>query len=235
MNKKFKPFYIKVMNCTCSRSECPQSRKDFKSGWAPPRGFNPCKSNTANILVVGKNPGHPLEKEIPFYKGKRGENLLKAKEEWDSFKCETMLPSIKDRSLKYHKNLRRYLRYFLELSKKLETYKEYHTSYSLDHEKKISEHVAFTNLFKCSTKCERERIKDASFENCYKKYFKEEIKLIRPQCILALGKEVTKFLKSKQLEVPLISIRHPSYFYRKNAELNILRNKKTELKKALNI
>lgn len=234
MNKKFKPFYIKVMKCACSKRECPQSRKDFKSGWAPPRGFNPCKSNTTKILVVGKNPGHPLEEEIPFYKGKRGENLLKAKEEWDSFKYKMLRSKKKDRSLKYHMNLRRYLRYFLRPSKKLETYKEYKTNYTTDHEKEISEHIAFTNLFKCSTKCEQERIKDTSFENCYEKYFYEEINLIKPQSILALGKEVKKFLKSKQLNIPLISIRHPSYFYRKNDELNILRNKKTEFKNVLN-
>jgi uracil-DNA glycosylase len=235
MNKKFKPFYIKVMNCTCSKSECPQSKKDFKSGWAPPRGFNPCKSNTTKILVVGKNPGHPFDEEIPFYKGKRGENLLKAKEEWDSFKYTMLRSKKKDRSLKYHMNLRRYLRYFLGLSKKLETYKEYQTNWKPDHEKEISEHVAFTNLFKCSTKCEQERIKDTSFENCYEKYFKEEIELIRPQIIFALGSEVTKFLKSKKLDVPLISIRHPSYFYKKNDELKKLKNKKTALKNALNI
>jgi uracil-DNA glycosylase len=229
MNKKFKSFYITVMSCKCSKSECPQSWKDFKSGWVPPRGFNPCKSNAVKILVVGKNPGHPFKEEPPLYKGKRGENLLKAKEKWDSVKYK-MLRETKDKSFIYHKNLRRYLRYFLELSKKLEKYEEY--KYDQDHEKEISEHVAYTNLFKCSTKCEQEIIKDTSFENCYEKHFDEEIKLIRPQTILALGKEVEKFLKRKQLNV--IYIKHPSYFYRKNDELNILRNKKTELKNYAN-
>lgn len=240
MNKKFKPFYIKMMNCTCSKSECPQSRKNFNSGWVP-RGFSPQNSNTAKILIVGKNPGHPFKKEKLRYKGKRGKNLLKAKERWNADKLEmirlnlTKYHSMKDKSLKYHMNLRRYLRYFLGLSKKLETYKEHLTNYKTDYEKEISEHVAFTNLFKCSTKCERERIKDTSFENCYEKYFKEEIELIRPQIIFALGSEVTNFLKSKKLDVPLIFIRHPSYFYKKNNELKELKNKKTELKNALNI
>jgi hypothetical protein len=32
-----------------------------------------------------------------------------------------------------------------------------------------------------------------------------------------------------QLKVPLISIKHPSYFYKKNDEPDILRMKKTEL------
>ena len=89
--------------------------------------------------------------------------------------------------------------------------------------------MAFTNLFKCNTKCEQERIKNSSFDICYRKYFIQEIELIKPHTILALGDEVSKFLKRKQLKVHLISIKHPSYFYRKNDEPDILRMRKTEL------
>jgi len=226
ISKKYKSFYTEVMNCSCSKSECPQSKKDFKSGWVP-RGFNPYNSSGAKILVVGKNPGHPIAKEISFYKGKSGEDLLKAKEEWESFKYNELLPKSKDKSLIYHRNLRRYLWYFL--GNKLETYK----NYTPDHDTEILKHVAFTNLFKCSTKDEREKIKAASFENCYEKYFKYEIGLIRPQVILALGKEVEKFLKSKNLDVKVIYIKHPSYFYRKNDEMNVLNKIKKELGKIL--
>ena len=120
-----------------------------------------------------------------------------------------------------------------QLSNKLETYKGYQDNYTPDHEKEISEHVAFTNLFKCSTKKEQERIKDDSFENCYEKYFKDEIKLINPQVILALGKEVDHFLKSKNLDVNVIYIKHPSYSYSKIGELNKLKKIKKELGKIL--
>jgi len=227
MNNKIRSFYIDVMNCAYKENECPHAWKDFSAGVVP-RAFSACKSNTAKILVVAKNPGHPLEGETIYYKGKKGGDLLKAKEEWDSERCKR-IQTTNDKSLKYHKNLRRYLRYFLELSKKLETYEEYQNRYVQAHEKEISVHVAFTNLFKCSTKCEQERIKNSSFDICYRKYFMQEIELIKPQTILVLGGEVSKFLKKKQLKVPLISIKHPSYFYRKNDESDILRMKKTEL------
>ncbi len=217
------------MNCAYKENECPQAWKDFSAGIVP-RAFSACKSNTAKILVVAKNPGHPLKGEPIYYKGKKGEDLFNAKLEWDSERCKR-IQITKDNSLKYHKNLRRYVRFFLEISNKLETYKEYQNKYVPDHEREISEHVAFTNLFKCSTKYEQERLKNSSFEICYRKYFMKEIKLIKPQTILALGNEVSKFLKRKNLKVPLISIKHPSYFYSRNDEPDILKIKKTELKK----
>jgi uracil-DNA glycosylase len=227
MNKKIRSFYIKVMNCTYTKCQCSHAWKDFSEGVVP-RGFRACTSNTVKILVVGKNPGHPLEGETDFYKGKKGEDLFKAKEKWDSERYK-LIQTTNDPSLKYHINLIRYLRYFLGLSKKLETYKGYKKNYVQDHETEISEQVAFTNLFKCSMVHEQEKIKNASFDICYQKYFMREIGLIKPQAILALGDEVAKFLKKKQLKVPLVSIKHPSYFNRKNDEIGILRKEKKKL------
>lgn len=220
MNKKLRSFYEEVMNCTFTKKECPQAEKKFSRGWVP-RGFHHCKSKKTEILVVGKNPGHPLPGETGYYKGKSGEALLKAKEKWDS-----------DKSTKttYHKNIIRYLRYFLGLSEKLETYKDYKKMDETAHEKEISKYVAFTNLFKCSTKCEQETIKNNSFNICYKKYFTKEIELIRPISILALGKEVAQFLRKQHL--PFIEIKHPSYFYRKTDEPEILKKIKKKLAKA---
>jgi len=99
---------------------------------------------------VAKNPGHPLDGERSFFKGKRGAALLKAKERWDSERSKR-IQTTNDNSLKYHKNLRRYLRYFLDMSKRLETYKEYQVKYNQDHERDISEYVKFTNLFRVCT------------------------------------------------------------------------------------
>lgn len=215
------------MNCAYGKNECPHAWKDFSAGVVP-RAFSPCKSNTAKILVVAKNPGHPLQEETIYYKGKKGDDLLKAQEGWDNERCKT-IKTTKDKSFKYHKNLRRYLRYFLDLSKKLETYEEYQNNYVQGYENEISKQVAFTNLFKCSTEYEQERINDASFSICYRKYFSEEIKLINPKSILALGNEVAKFLEKQQLAVPVVTIKHPSYFYRRADEYDILRKKKAEL------
>ena len=79
MNNKIRSFYIDVMNCAYKENEWTHAWKDFSPGVVP-RAFSACKSNTAKILVVAKNPGHPLEGETTSYKGKKGEDLLKAKE-----------------------------------------------------------------------------------------------------------------------------------------------------------
>ncbi len=183
-------------------------------------------------MIVAKNPGHPLDGEGTYFRGKTGEDLLRAKEKFDLEKYER-IRTTNDRSLRYHKNLRRYLRYFLDISHELETYDEYQGSYCAEHEKVIFQHVALTNLFKCSTGDERERIKGQSFQTCYDKYLSHEIKLWRPKAILALGKEVFGFLKKQTLTAPLVSIRHPSYFYKKADERRILGITKKKLEKIL--
>lgn len=229
MNNKIRKFYIGVMNCEYTNEHCPQAWKDISLGLIP-RAFTPCKSRQASILVVAKNPGHPLDGESAYFRDKTGEVLLNAKEKFDLEKYVRIRTS-NDRSLRYHKNLRRYLRYFLGISSELETYEEYQLSYCAEHEKEIFQHVALTNLFKCSTEDERGRITNQSFQTCYDKYLSREIELWRPKVILALGEEVSCFLEKKNL--PLVSVRHPSYFYRKADEKRILGSVKKKLTKIL--
>jgi uracil-DNA glycosylase len=231
MNNKTRKFYVGVMNCEYTNDHCPQAWKDISLGLIP-RAFTPCKSRQASILVVAKNPGHPLDGERAYFRSKTGEDLLSAKEKFDLEKHERIRMTT-NRSLRYHKNLRRYLRYFLGISSELETYEEYQRSYCAEHEKEIFQHVALTNLFKCSTEGERERIRSESLQTCYDKYLSREIELWRPKVILALGEEVSGFLEKKNLIVPLVSVRHPSYFYRKADERRILSIKKKKLAKIL--
>ena len=231
MNDKIRKFYVGVMNCEYTNDHCPQAWKDISSGLIP-RAFTPCKSWQASILVVAKNPGHPLDGESTYYRGKTGEDLLDAKERFDLEKQEWIRTN-NDRSLRYHKNLRRYLRYFLSISPRLETYKEYKRSYCAEHDKAIFRHVALTNLFKCSTQDEQEKIKSESLQTCYDKYLLREIELWHPKVILALGEEVSEFLKKQDLTVPLVSINHPSYFYRTEEERRILGIVKNRLTKIL--
>ena len=231
MNDKIRKFYVGVMNCEYTNDNCPQAWKDISLGLIP-RAFTPCKSRQASILVVAKNPGHPLDGESVYFRGKTGEGLLRAKEKFDLEKYER-IRTTNDRSLRYHKNLRRYLRYFLGISRELETYEEYQRSYCAEHEKEIFQHVILTNLFKCSTEDERERIRNDSLQTCYDKYLPQEIKMWRPKIILALGEEVFGFLKKQNLAVSLVSVRHPSYFYRKADERRILAIAKRKLTKII--
>jgi uracil-DNA glycosylase len=57
--------YVHCMNC---QMDCKNVMKDL-SGGIPPRGFY-FKNFPVKILIVGKNPGHPLENESKRYKGK---------------------------------------------------------------------------------------------------------------------------------------------------------------------
>jgi len=58
LKTKIDEFYIFFMSCNNTSAECPGIQKDFKNG-IPPRGFY-YKSFPVDILVVGKNPGHPF-------------------------------------------------------------------------------------------------------------------------------------------------------------------------------
>ena len=219
------------MNCNYSRRQCPLAKKNYSIGWVP-RAFTPCKSENVKILVIGKNPGHPLVGECNYYKGKKGAALLKAKEQFDLKKIE-LIRNRNNKSLNYHKNMRRYLRYFLGFSKRLEKFEEYQCSDVSLHDKEIFRHVAITNLFKCSTKCEQQKLKRKDFYSCYKKYFPRELELISPKVILALGGEVSRFLSSVALPVPIVSIKHPSYFYSRNEEPKYLKTIKRKLDRHL--
>ena len=64
-----------------------------------------------------------------------------------------------------------------------------------------------------------------TIEECYNKYLINEIKLFNPELLLALGREVERFLVKKKDEhkLPVIYIKHPSYYYKKTDEEKIYR------------
>ena len=88
--------------------------------------------------------------------------------------------------------------------------------------------TSLTNLFKCSTRDEQEKLKPHDCVTCFNLYLLPEVSMLRPQVILALGNEVDYILqrlgKNKDLP-PIVKVKHPSYFYKKSDE-------KTELAKA---
>jgi hypothetical protein len=54
---------------------------------------------------------------------------------------------------------------------------------------------------------------------------------LKPKILLALGREVYKYLNKKDLKTPIIYIKHPSYYYKKNEEKEILLKIKYEIRK----
>jgi hypothetical protein len=207
------------MDCSNTAKQCHGILKDFNKG-IPPRGFF-YKSFPVKILVVSKNPGHPLKGEIQKYRGKRGSDLYKAYRDHQE-DLYYNLDKTKDRSLIFHKNLFQYLSYFLDVE---------------NHVDVLYQQIAHTNLVKCSTKGERDKLNTKTMEECYEKFFRTELNLLKPKVLLALGREVEKFLTKKKSEhgLPIIYIKHSSYHYSKQDKERILSGIKKEIAKSLKI
>lgn len=220
--------YIACMNCTNTEKECKGILKDFSKG-IPPRGFKYNKA-PVKILAVSKNPGHPLKGEPEKYLGKTGISLYEAYRQ-HQFETFNNLDKLNDKSLVFHKNLFRYLSFFVGLTKNVNSFSDVPNNVD-----SIYEQAAHTNLVKCSTIGERDRLDKTTMNICSEKYLLNEIRLLQPKVLLALGGEVNKFLNNMKKEhelPPIIRIKHPSYFYRKDLEIEILTDIKNQIKKFL--
>ena len=202
--------YINCMNC---KINCPNIMKNIPHG-IPPRGFY-FLNIPIKILIIGKNPGHPLKDEKDMFKNKNGEDLFLNYRKYQNNLYSNIL-SNKEKSTTFHKNLFRYISYFLDMPNDI---------------KEIYKYVAHTNLLKCSTTDEQQKLRNCkeAVDNCFNTYLLSEIKYMQPKVLLALGKEVYKYLNKKDLQIPIICIKHPSYYYKKNEETEILNGIKNEI------
>jgi len=181
--------YVSCINC--SNTDCRGINKNKAKGIIP-KGFF-YSTTKPKILIAAKNPGHPLEGEIEKYKGKSDFDMFVAHKQF--VKKVFTDPKIKTT---FHKNLEEYIKFFLGFNK--------------DAPIDIFDYVNYTNLVKCETINETGRISTITMENCFRNYFLQEIELFKPKVILALGREVELFLKKKNLNIPIIYIKHPSYY-----------------------
>ena len=218
MDSKRKDIYSTAINCNIS---CSNVVKKFQTEWIP-RGFY-CKNTQPiiDILVVGKNPGHPLEVEKREYRFKSNEILIETLEkvtEYIWINC----PDI------FHKRLLKYLAYFLNIQEF-----KYYDEFTITREifEQVFSRIVKTELVKCSTKNEQEplrKFKDAA-NNCFDNYLRKEILSFKPKNILCLGTEVYDFLSKRDLNTNIIKIKHPSYAYSKIKEKAILDDIKSKL------
>jgi len=206
--------YINCMNCKIS---CKNILKDTHNG-IPPRGFY-YKNIPIKILIIGKNPGHPLNNETYEFKNKTGADLfLSYRKYQDNLYSNIFLN--KEKSTTFHKNLFKYISFFLDIPNDI---------------KEIYKYAAHTNLLKCSTINEQQLLRGCkeAVDACFNKYLLSEIEYLQPKILLALGKEVYNYLNKykKKLNIPIIYIRHPSYYYKEDEEKEILIKIKNEIKK----
>lgn len=206
------------MNCPLKPDECPYAYKDFSKGVVP-RGFKYKSDVKPDLMIIGKNPGHPIKNEVKYCIGKVGKELFNAWLKWTKDRRRWIL-SGSDKPDIFSTNRQRYLLYILGFHNTLKSYQRY--KYSFSDADKVLKKAFFTNLFKCSTRNERSAIPDKAFTVCYEKYFIREINILKPKVILCVGGEVYRFLKRKirsnELNIPIIPIKHFSYFYKKEKE-----------------
>lgn len=209
MNEDLTNFYNRVVSCKNTCQECPGITNNYKEGILPRGFFTKCNPNEVDILIVGKNPGHILtqHEEAKIYQNSDNRVLAVSK-----FTESLFLGS---NPTTFHKNIDRYIRLFLNLSKN----------------DSIFERVALTNLVKCQFEGnEQDRLKMKTIKQCYDKFLKEEIELLNPKIIIALGREVESFLKNQNIKIEIIYILHPSYYYSQNEEQEKLMSIKDRIK-----
>jgi len=119
-------------------------------------------------------------------------------------------------STTFHKNLVRYLSFFLDVP---------------DDPGQVFQYAAFTNLVKCSSPGEQDRLQPRTMEECFSKHFLREVDYFRPRLLLALGREVESFLQraARRHRLPVVYVKHPSYYYRKDEEAETLMQLKVRI------
>ncbi len=204
--------YQECVNCPNTEKECPGIWRDTAKGVFPD-GFY-FRTIPADILVVGKNTGHPDERELEIFPGLTGDVLyktLRAKQEAD-FQNGGLAASAQ----LFSRKLAEYLSYILDTE-----------------EKDLFRRIAFTNLVKCRTIVESgNKLHKDTMNNCFNKYLRKEVSLLRPKVILALGREPEVYLLRKSwrpLGVPVLYLKHTSRPLNKKDKSRVLDNLKEDI------
>lgn len=215
-------FYASVCGCPNTEAQCPGIRNSPSTGWPPRAFFTKATAAPIAILVVGKNPGHPLLNETDLYRGKTPYEIAAANVSYAEsvFRGEVDHLEGVRASTTFHKNLVRYLSFFLDVP---------------DDPGQVFRYAAFTNLVKCSSPGERDRLQLRTMEECFSKHFLREVDYFRPRLLLALGREVEGFLEraARRHRFPVVYVKHPSYYYRKDKEAEILSQLKVRTRECL--
>lgn len=212
--------YSQITGCESSSERCPGVVRDLLRG-IPPRGFfTEAEPGEVQLLLVAKNPGHVIEGETALYAGHGAEEVARAHLTWarrcffdpGSFSRESR------RSLVFHKNILRYVSVFLDVP-----------------EREVFRHCAYTNIVKCQTIGEQDSLQRRTIEECFSRHFAEETRVLRPKVILGLGREAFDFLlaHSHQHGRPVLYLKHPSYYYRKDLEPKVLGELRAKIRAVL--
>ena len=191
--KQLHALYRECVNCPNNEQNCPGIWRDTAKGVFPD-GFY-FEAVPVDVLVVGKNTGHPDERELEIFPGLTGDALYKRlrEKQTEDFQNGGLGASAQ----LFSRKLADYLCIILDTE-----------------EKDLFSRVAFTNLVKCRTIVESGNdLHEKTMKNCFDKYLRKEVELFQPKVILALGRAPEKYLLRKSwryLGVPVLYLKHPS-------------------------
>ncbi len=210
-------FYETIVDCPNNVVNCPNILRDETKGNSPRGFYTEGKPEDIKLLLVAKNPGHPLSEENVLYQGLSNHDFVLKHLNFVNRKIYGQTYNKADkRSLTFHKNLLRYMKYFLDIP-----------------ESQVFQICAYTNLVKCSSVGERDRLLFETANKCFNRHLCREIMFFNPKVIIAFGREVYNFLSRKEIKSshlkPIVYVKHPSYYYRKDKEEEILAKKKAQI------
>ncbi|MEH2206371.1 MAG: uracil-DNA glycosylase family protein [Nostoc sp.] len=223
-------FYATVVNCKNSERECPNTLNMNRLNNelnnpaldSPPRGFY-TEGNPENIqvMLIAKNPGHIINAEIGYYRGSP-KDIAQKHIDWNRglFTGNATTKPGEKGNLVFHKNILNYMSTILDVD-----------------QGEVFKYCVLTNLVKCSTIGEQDKLKKNTIKNCFQCHLMREMTFFNPKVIIAFGREVEKFLHSyKSLHgKPVIYVKHPSYHYKKDEKDSKIVIIKSEIRKYLNL
>ena len=208
--------YQACVNCPNTEKECPGIWRDIAKGVVPD-GFY-CETVPVDVLVVGKNTGHPDDSELKIYPGLTGDALYKRM--WEKQAEHFQNGGFAASDDLFSRKPSEYLCEILGVENK-----------------DLFSRIAFTNLVKCRTPVESGNTLDnKTVENCFETYLKREVELLKPKAILALGRDAEHFLlrKSWSIGVPVLFLKHPSRPLKKEEKQKILNGIRDEINYFIN-
>lgn len=192
---------------------------DVNNAWVPRIMVGARKGISVRLIVIGKNPGHPVPEEALLYRHaisvarspqEKAQLLFDAMVKWGE-KCH--IESIPGRQGIYHRRLMAFLRETL----------------GAKNNEEVLDNVYFTELMKCSTpEDEQARLKASTVRKCIGNWLLKELDILPNVPILALGRESELFLRriSKEIDARTVYLSHPSWPFKNYEQAkNILRSR----------
>lgn len=215
MEDKILKLYSRITTCS---NGCDGIRNDPENGVIARSFYCPFNPENISLLMVSKNPGIGCSKEKEMYAPLSGEQRVLSHEEFIKSKFmgnNSLITS------NYHRNILEWVSIILNVEPNHDA---------------VFEKSAMTAMVKCESFSNKTATMPSStISYCTGRFLFEEIELIHPKFLLALGNEAFKFLTRPQVkamhQLPVGKLYHPSWT---NMKGGVSRYKSVELIKLRN-